>query len=129
MDDARRNLAAEVRAVTEGHRATFDDRTRTARIVSDTTPGLHWSVDVAPAAPGGPLVFRCAPIEEPAPELGHPLRWSRPGRLPCKHAALLARRLERLGLARVDGRGLWVATDRPLLVAVPSDADPFAGFA
>lgn len=109
LSHAEANLAAEIRAVSEGHRA-FLAADHRASVVSDTTDGLHWLVTAQATHTGAGIVFHCWPDQSGCP--GHGDRWSRtPGRVTCKHASLLARRLEREGFARWD-RGMWVATEK-----------------
>lgn len=123
LTTAEVNIAAEVRAVEEGHRAMLA-ADHHASVLSDTTPGLHWLVTGQAPHAGAGIMFHCVP--DGAVTNGHGDRWSRtPGRLCCKHAAVLVRRLEREGLAAfVDG--VWVATDRAV-VRYRHPADLFAG--
>lgn len=140
-----RNLAAEVRAVEEGHRAYLarDARGPFLRVVSDTKPGKAYRVTAhASAGSGRPLVITCQPIGATDGHDHHTVT-STDGIAPCKHAAVALRRLERHGLAAyapgyIDqandrvGCSRWVATitaetasaaNRPV-----TDDDPFAGF-
>jgi hypothetical protein len=99
IGSARRSLAAEVRAVEEGHRA-FVQPGGSIRVVSDIRLGVAYRVTFV-AAPDGVVWFACTcpsgrHRDDTAP-------------LVCKHQALAARRLEREGLARWDA-GLWRET-------------------
>lgn len=125
-----RSLAAEARAVEAGHHAILDGRT--VRVCSDSTPGLHWivSAECLPAEGAG-VIFTCDPEDWAAAEgRGHlHLRSEAPGAVPCMHAALAARRLEREGLIRWE-RGSWVTTARAaaaIAETLPVVDDPFAG--
>lgn len=104
-----RNVEKEARAVEEGHRA-FVQPGGTVRVKSDTHEG-KWYV-ITPIDSGFGIVFRCTPEGAHAFEDDHLATSSTPGVLPCKHAALAARRLEREGLARVID-GLWFTTTQP----------------
>lgn len=136
-----RTLAAECRAVEEGHRAFLehDAAGPYLRVVSDTTPGLHYRVEATVHTAGEPIVWTCRPSAEGD---HHGLLGNVAGRTPCKHMAVAARRLERHGLAVLqlgplvgtDDTSHWVAT--PLAAALappaprrrPEPADPFEGF-
>lgn len=131
---AARNLAAEVRAVEEGHRA-FVMPGGWVRVVSDTHAGKTYRVEFV--AVGGLVSFSCRPEGEHAYTDDHLAASAAPGVTPCKHAALAARRLEREGLARLEG-GHWCSTVEPAdecphewgtdgICALCGD-DPFAGF-
>lgn len=83
----------------------------------------------------GPVLFECQPIDRrtSAPvDAAHGLATAGPGILPCKHAGVAARRLEREGLAEVRS-GHWHATE--LAAAIVADRlpaqpdDPFDGLA
>lgn len=130
ISHAEANLAAEIRAVESGHRCYLTGE-NTARVLSDSTEGLHWIVTAQATHTGAGVVFHCQP-EDGNLCHGHGSRWSRtPGRLTCRHAAVLARRLERSGLAAwVDG--MWVATVQTEAVAPNDEAwrrNPFAALA
>lgn len=133
-----RTLAAEVRAVEDGHHAILGHDTDGwfVRVKSDLLghTGKSWKVRVHTAGPGRPVIFDCHPDGETRD--GHGPISSASGRTPCKHMALAARRLEREGLAWCQPPGVygdivttssrWIATDktgRPELFAVGS-ADP-----
>lgn len=125
---AERTLAAEERAVVEGHRARlFSDGKPYVRVKSDTVEGLHYRVS-ASGLPTGEVVFTCEP--ESFEHATHRTLVSEvSGHLPCKHCAVAARRLERAGIVTWDG-GLWRLTD--VQRAVLKDmfnhpADPFKG--
>lgn len=112
MDVREYTLRAEARAVEEGHRAIALEGDR-FRVVSDTYFDVDYTVDPK-AVPGHPLTLRCS-CPAGVKRVGRPV--------PCKHAALVARRLEREGL--VEWRhGLWYVADAPPVADV---ADPFEG--
>lgn len=126
---AARNLAAEVRAVEEGHRARLDNGA--ILVTSDTHHGKAYRVTATSVWAGQPVTFTCTPEGDAAYRDDHLHTVGVAGVTPCKHAALAARRLEREGLAElVDGR--WVATHLAQRLATPApivdlDDDPFAG--
>jgi hypothetical protein len=95
--DARRRLyglAAEIRAVSEGHNArVMPDGS--VLVKAESHPG-NYRVLIR-GVDGGTVWFGCSCRSGE-------YRASLP--VPCKHAALAARRLEREGLARWDD-GLW----------------------
>lgn len=130
MTPAERNLAAEVRGVEEGHRARLmhlvDAAGRHDMVVvkSDTTPGKEFHVR-AVSSPGGGVVFSCHPAGQRAADNDHgPIDRSESGIVPCKHAAVAARRLERARLIELDPiTGTWLDA-RPTLAPTP---DVFAG--
>jgi hypothetical protein len=130
---AERNLAAEVRGVEEGHHAFLisdpglmkrDAGGRAAlKVKSDTKPGKWYGVN-ATASPGGPVVFSCEPFGDHAYEDDHLLLTGECGIVPCKHAAVAARRLERARLIELDPiTGTWLDA-RPM--PAPT-TDVFAG--
>ncbi len=120
---ATRNLAAEVRAVEEGHRARLDGASLV--VTSDTHHGKQFRVHATTFGPGSPVQFVCTPEGDGAFRNDHGRRTSAPGVCGCKHAALAARRLEREGLAvLVDGQ--WVGSELARSEAEVL-ADPFAG--
>jgi hypothetical protein len=116
-----RNLAAEVRGMEEGHHAwlvtdeafalTGAGPQRAAlKVKSDTKPGKWYGVD-ANALPAGPVSFTCCPFGDHAYEDDHLLLTGELGIVPCKHAAVAARRLERAGLVHLDPlTGTWLDT-------------------
>lgn len=118
MTPAERNLAAEVRAVEEGHHAllvvpldAYDRPTGPPEVtvVSDTRAGKRYQVQ-ATASPGGPIIFTCTPAGTHAYDDDHQHLQGELGIVPCKHAAVAARRLEREHLARLDeASGTWVS--------------------
>ncbi len=112
--DAERNLAAEVRAVEEGHRAIATD-VGTYRVVSDTRPGKAYVVRV-----GGWLhcdaVFDCTPHGDAAYTGDHKAVCDA-GVAPCKHAAVVARRMEREGELALSEAGRWVRRRGPAMPA------------
>lgn len=135
------NLSAEARAVEEGHRA-FVQPDGSIRVVSDTVEGKAYRVDVGHARPGEPIRFQCEAIGRWPHGTDHGRATADQGCLPCKHAALAARRLEREGLARVTvpgdsfqgmhlSPGTWVAVapvgPPPRPVVLPERTDPFEG--
>lgn len=107
---AQRALAAEVRAVEEGHHAVVQPG-GWLRIVSDSRPGKSYAVSFAALSTWGPVAFSCEPRGEGAYSDDHLSLTGQPGIPPCKHSALAARRLEREGLAHFDGTR-WVATPK-----------------
>lgn len=88
-------LRCEVRAVEEGHRA-FVQPGGSIRVVSDSTPGLSYSVTFHTTVSTA-IHFHCDC--KSGQNRGHKL-------VPCKHAALAGRRLEREKIA-VWKDGLW----------------------
>jgi hypothetical protein len=93
-------LAAEIRAVSEGHNArVMPDGS--VLVKAESHPG-NYRVFIRGIDGGGTLWFGCC-----CRSGGY--RASLP--VPCKHAALAARRLEREGLARWDD-GLWRLRER-----------------
>lgn len=106
MTPAERNLAAEVRAVEEGHRAVVQEG-GWVRVVSDVRTGKWYRVEFA-GWRGMPVVFTCRPGGDGAYQGDH-RNTTGVGVTPCKHAALAARRLEREGLAHLDAEGKWIS--------------------
>lgn len=100
-----RNLAAEVRAVEEGHLCRVDADRGRFLVKADSWDGTY---ELTAQAVGDLVRFSC----QPTPAAKAPRGVQRHARqvplgvAPCKHAALVARRLERAGLVRFDGR-LW----------------------
>lgn len=124
---AQRNLAAEIRAYEEGHRAYVDGREDRYRVISDTRHGKIYRVTVAALEPDEPIVFHCAPDGTGCYHDDHlQVRSREPGHVPCKHAALVARSMERKGQVRFV-EGLWQATERYPFLRFDKPADPFAG--
>lgn len=122
---AQTNLAAETRAVEAGHRA-FVQPGGWIRVTSDTHGdlGKFYRVEFT-STPGAPVRFTCTPDGAKAFADDHLHTESgRPGVVPCMHAALAARRLEREGLAVLDETGLWRDV-RPFVSRQPDD--PFDG--
>lgn len=103
-----RRLAAEVRAVEEGHHARLLEDGRYA-VTSDTTDET-WHVEVIRRV--GVIYFKCT-----CPAGRHDLL--------CKHSQLVARRLEREGTAELQ-YGAWVD---PTYEAPVFEGDPFEGLA
>jgi hypothetical protein len=135
------NIAAEVRAVEEGHRANLDRSGASPRIrvVSDTKPGKHYVVAATATTSGAGIVFECTPEGDHAYEDDHlHVTSPEPGVVPCKHAAVAARRLERERFAvlaypyngdrRSGSRWVATVTAERLVEAARSTDDPFAGF-
>lgn len=108
-------LRAEARAVEEGHRAFAIDDGR-FRVVSDTYADVDYVVELRRFAPGLPVTVLCA-CPSGLKRTGLPV--------PCKHAALVVRRLEREGRAEWHG-GTWTAVEQD---APTTSDDPFAGLA
>lgn len=99
-----RAIAAEARAVEEGHHALWDASAGCFTVKSDSLDGVSYQVRPEALVTGRTAVslrFTCT------------CRGARGSAalLPCKHAALVARRLERMRLARFDTPA---ATWRPL---------------
>lgn len=109
-----RNVAAEARAVKEGHRARVQDG-GWVKVTSDTHGDLgKWFRVEFVAHIDGLISFTCRPDGPMAYKDDHLAASSVPGAVPCKHAALAARRLEREGLANYDDFGRW-SVDSTLL--------------
>lgn len=116
---AARNVGAECRFVEEGRRVYLvDDH---AEVKSDTLDRVRY--EVRAYGVGDLAVFSCHPC--PSAKRHVPR-----GVTPCKHAAGLARRMERHGLVEWrEADGLWHVTDKARdlgLVQPPFDnsADP-----
>lgn len=97
VTDTERTIAAEARAVEEGHH-TFIVVGGAIEVVSDAVPRLRYRLTYRGV--NGYLVVSCTC---PAGARGRSVVL---GGLGCKHSALVARRLSREGLARWDG-GAW----------------------
>lgn len=98
-----RNLAAEVRALEEGHNCRLDTARGLFLVKSDTSDRTY---ELTAVARDGRVVVSCtcpAGVKRHIPD----------GHVGCKHSALVCRRLSRAGLARFDGR-VWVATEKAL---------------
>lgn len=110
-------LRAEMRAVEEGHRARLNED-GSISVKSDSDPNATYRVTFHPV--DLLIKFDC---DCPSGTYREDLF------VPCKHAALAARRLERRGLAHwVDG--YWLLTDkaRDILSSNPEPpVDPLAG--
>lgn len=105
MTAVERSIGAEVRAIEEGHRAfAAGDR---FEVISDRGDGVRYQVTVADV--GGLIAFGCD--HRQVRRYATSATTEEPGLLPCKHAAVVAHRLEREGLARFDG-DRWQVTDR-----------------
>lgn len=106
-----RNVEAEARAVEEGHHA-FVMPGGWVKVVSDSIEGKWYEV-LFVGHIDDLISFTCRPHGRRCYQEDHLYASSgRPGELPCKHAALAARKLEREGLARLDRFGRWIATAR-----------------
>ena len=117
---AERNIAAEARGVETGHRALVHPDGG-YRVLSDTYPGKSYRVTYTAPRAGAGLTFSCAPEGEAAYRDDHVRTIGAPGVLPCMHAGLAARRLEREGLARFADDGRWVATDQTPTLEPPRE--------
>lgn len=109
---AERNVAAEARAIEEGHRAYVQDG-GWVKVVSDTYRGKWFHVEFV-AHVDGLISFSCRPEGPNSYRDDHLAASARPGSVPCKHAALAARALERHDLAVYDGHGRWSITSTML---------------
>lgn len=98
QDVAAYALRAEVRAVESGRHAWVQDD-GSIRVLSETTPDVAYRVTFH-AGPGEPIQFACTCASGQ-----HRARLE----VPCKHAALAGRRLEREHLAEWRG-GSWFRT-------------------
>jgi hypothetical protein len=116
-------IACEARGLREGHRARLLDDG--SILVKASSSHGSYRVRVA-GVRGGLVVLRCD-----CPSGGYRARLA----VPCKHAALAARRLEREGLTRWDDRlGGWSprrhspARARPVAIILnrPGSPDPAA---
>lgn len=105
---AEKNLAAEVRGVEEGHKV-FAQPGGHYSVVSDTHHQKSYRVDALPTPAGHPIPFLCQPEGNKAYTDDHRVKSDGAGVTGCKHAALVARRLEREGKASFDGTR-WKAT-------------------
>lgn len=139
VDALTRTFHAELRGVEEGHHARreADDDPTVYRVVSDVRPDeWRYRVHVAPAylAHGAIAApeFQCDHLLVQTISIAS-VRSESPGLTPCKHAARVARRLEREGLIRwhevygwieADGAKLLTALRPPPRRSV-SDADLF----
>lgn len=102
----QRNRDAETRAVEEGHRA-FVQQDGSVRVASDSQPGKWYRVTFVGTS-DGMIAWSCDPRGEQAYSDDHLHVDSRDGVVPCKHAAVAARRLERERMAMLDVEGRWV---------------------
>lgn len=105
---AERNVAAEARAVEEGHRA-YVQSGGWVKVISDTHHGKWFHVEFC-AHIDGLISFNCRPEGPNSYRDDHLAASASPGSVPCKHAALAARALERHDLACYDGHGRWSIT-------------------
>lgn len=112
---AQRTLDAEVRAVSEGHKARLSGDGKTFSVKSDTTDATY---QVGVKVVADVVVFTCS----------CPYGQHGPTSIPCKHGALAARRLERENLLRWEAGG-WVPTVKALRAkpVYEQPADPFEG--
>lgn len=132
VDAVTRTFQAELRAVEEGHRARRrepDDPT-VYLVTSDTRPGdwtytVHVDFGYVPrderderGALAAAPTFSCDHLAVQG--ITHAMARSvGPGLAPCKHAAVVARRLEREGLIRWDEYLAWVESpERSLAVTL-----------
>jgi hypothetical protein len=115
---AERTVAAECRAVEEGHKARRAGDGRHFLVRSDSVAGRDYYVRIV--AGEHVCVFECDHATY------HGAAQAERTFVPCKHGALAARRLEREGLLRWSS-GRWVATAKALALVVPEPADPFEG--
>lgn len=112
-------LAAEARAVEEGHHARWDDQRRLFLVKSDSSD-RDYEITVRAIVPARPCVSPWLSFGCTCPAAQRGRHRSEP--VPCKHAALVARRLEREGLAAWDGSTApWVPLG-PLLEAALADS-------
>lgn len=122
LSEGEMTLAAECRAVTEGHRALLTGEKLNGmsviKVVSDTTPD-RWYQVIGTIDVIGMARFECWAND---PDFKHGSRKA----VPCKHAALAARRLEREGLLKWH-EGAWWASDRLMesIKSAPGPEDPF----
>lgn len=108
---AARNIAAEVRGVEEAHLCRWDGHQFVVR--SDSGPRTY-ELSVSASVPDHRLVISCScPAQRSQVSAGQ---------LGCKHRALVARRLERMGFARFDGVR-WVVVVEDLLAAAGSGGE------
>ncbi len=112
---AERTIAAQVRAVEEGHQARLAGDGRHFLILSDSLPGVSYQVGVH--AVGETVVFTCDCCTYRGAK--DPARMY----VPDKHAARAALRLEREGLLSWAG-DRWTPTPKAVDAAVD---DPFDG--
>lgn len=116
-------LAAEIRAIEEGHRAFLNDD-GSLSVKSDSRDGVTYRItfSIGGHFVGGEMAvkFSCS----------CPSGQSRPSEIvPCKHASLAGRRLEREGLAIWKG-GIFVASPkarREYVKKVNAPDDPLEG--
>lgn len=111
-----RTLDAEVRAVERGNHARLAGDGTTLLVASESEPGVNRHVRVQ--AVGSVVTFTCS----------CPYGSWQPKFVPCVHASVAARRLEREGLLRWES-GRWVPGEKvkvPLTVVADND-DPFEG--
>ena len=106
MPDAWRSLFAECRAVESGQNARWSDEQHCFLVCSESEPGVDRQVTVSGLVVHGRvhLLFACS-----CPQ-GTRGRGISSGRTACRHAALLARRLQREKLAFWrDSDNRWLA--------------------
>lgn len=114
---ATRNINAEARGVEEGHTCRWDAQRSLFLVKSDTSERTYELT----AAMGGLhaddrlLVVSCTcPFKRQLPA----------GILGCKHRTRVARRLERLGFARLGADGRWHVTQTLADLAATMEGDP-----
>lgn len=106
-----RNVGAETRAVEEGHRAHVQPG-GWVKVLSDTHGDIgKWFHVEFVTHIDGLISFSCRPEGPKAYKDDHLAASAAPGTVPCKHAALAARALERHDLATYDGHGRWSVPD------------------
>ena len=126
--DAWRSLFAEVRAVESGHNARWSDTDRCFLVASDSEPGVNRQVTVGGVKMAGDLVYLVLSCSCPQGRRGQQISYGMTG---CKHAATVARRLERERLARWESsNSRWVARgalhEAGLAAAFDTSNDPSA---
>ena len=104
--DAWRSLFAETRAVESGQHARWSDERRCFFVVSESEPGVNREVTVSGVKLGVRVYLRMN-CSCPAGRRGKAITY---GMTACRHAALVAHRLERERLARYAGdNNRWYA--------------------
>mgnify|MGYP001586745115 FL=1 len=104
--DAWRSLFAEARAVESGQHARWSDDRQCFLVVSESEPGTNREVTVLGVKVGVRVYLRMS-CSCPAGRRGRAITY---GMTACRHAALVARRLQREGLARYgEDNNRWYA--------------------
>jgi len=121
--EAEVSLGAEVRALEEGHRdyltGEIINGLPQGRVVSDSVPGRVFHV-TGHLLIAGEVRFEC---------------WAQDGfvhatsgkLVPCKHSALHARRLERMGYIEWHEGIWWIKEEHRPKTIVDQESDPFEG--